>query len=86
MEISNGQLGAPAWRQSGKAGPRHGMPPSTLPPAQPFRLASVPLMSADMAVSGIIRELPLVIVSNCTETEELLHTSNICDPQSPLVL
>ena len=69
-----------------KAGPCRGMSPSSCPPAQSFRSDSVPLVSADMVVSGIVRELQLVIPNNFMELEELLYSSNICNPLEPCSL
>lgn len=51
--------------------------------AQTFRLESVPLIEVDTVISGIIRELQLVIPNDFMEAEELLCSSNIHDPPEP---
>lgn len=66
-----------------KAGRHHGMWRSTFPANPIIQIGLIPLMSADMVVSGIIRELQLVIPNNFMESEELLYSSNIYNPPEP---
>lgn len=67
----------------GKAGPRHGMWRNTFPSSPAIQIGLITLMSTDMVVSGIIRELQPVIPNDFMESEELLYSSNICNPPEP---
>lgn len=68
----------------GKAGPRHGMWHNTFPSSPAIQIGLITLMSTDMVVSGIIiRELQPVIPNDFMESEELLYSSNICNPPEP---